>query len=236
GAEGGDAVTAGGNGHQTSQSGVQGHGDIGLAVPHPGEDHGHTGGHGGGQGGVEADQAGERHGLVGGQSQGRAAVKAEPAEPEDKDAQGGGGHVVAGDGVGFAVLVVLADPGAQHPGAQHGDDAAHVVHCGRAGEIVEPKARQPAAAPDPVAGDGVDQQRNGGGVDTVGLEVGALSHGAGDDGGGCGAENGLEHGVNPKGNIQPQMAVIPQHKGIKAADQGAGAAEHQPEAHQPVAG
>ncbi len=115
GTEGRNGIAACGDGHQTGQRAVQGHGDIGLAVPQPGEDHGHAGGHGCGKVGVEADQTGQGHGLIGGQAQGRAAVEAEPAEPQDEHAQRTGGQVVAGDGVGLAVLVVLADAGAQHP-------------------------------------------------------------------------------------------------------------------------
>ena len=234
-AEGRNGVTSGGDGHQTGQRTVQGHGDIGLAVTQPGEDHGHTGGHRSGQVGVEADQTGHGHGSVGGQAQGRAAVEAEPAEPQDEHAQGTGCQVVAGDGVGLAVLVVLADAGAQHPGTQQGDDAAHVVHGCGTGKVMEAHALQPAAAPHPVAADGVDHQRDRSRVNAVSLEVGALGHGAGHDGGCRGAEHGLEHDVHPQGDIQTQMAVIALNEGIEAADQCAGAAEHQAKADDPVA-
>ena len=55
-----------------------------------------------------------------------------------------GGQVVTGDGVGVAVLVVLANTGTQHPSAQQGDDAAHIMHgCGTC-KIVEAHALQPA--------------------------------------------------------------------------------------------
>lgn len=42
----GDRVAACGDGDQTGQKSVQGHGDIGLAVAQPGEDRGHAGGNG----------------------------------------------------------------------------------------------------------------------------------------------------------------------------------------------
>ncbi len=106
-AEGGDCIAARRDGDQTGQRAVQGHGDIGLAVTQPSEDHGHAGGHGGGKVGVEADEACQGHGGVGGQAQGRAAVESEPADPEDEDAQRTGRQVVAGDGVGLPSLSYL---------------------------------------------------------------------------------------------------------------------------------
>ena len=139
-------------------------------------------------------------------AQGRAAVEAEPAEPEDEHAQRTGCQVVAGDGVGLAVFVVLADAGAKHCGAQQGDDAAHIVNGCGAGKIMEAHALQPAAAPHPMAADGVDHQRDHSGVNAVSFEVGALGHGAGDDGGGRCAEHGLEHDVDPQRDIKPQVA------------------------------
>ena len=86
-----------------------------------------------------------------------------------------------------------------------------------------------------MAADGVYHQRDGGGVHTVGLEVGALGHGAGHDGGCRGAEHGLEHDVHPQRDVQTQVAVVALDERIKAADQGTGAAEHQAEADDPVA-
>ena len=115
---------------------------------------------------------------------------------------------MAGNGVRLAVLVVLADAGTQHPCAQQSDDTAHIVDCCRACKIMEAHALQPAAAPHPVAADGVDHQRDRSRINAVSLEVGALGHGAGNDGGGRCAEHGLEHDVDPQRDIQTQMAVI----------------------------
>ena len=61
---------------------------------------------------------------------------------------------------GLAVLVILANAGPQNLGADQSAQAAHHMHRGGAGEIVEAQLRQPAAAPDPVAGNGVDNQRD----------------------------------------------------------------------------
>ena len=235
GTEGRDRITACGDGDQTSQRAVQGHGDIGLAVAQPGEDHGHAGGNGSGQVGVEADKARQGHGLVGGKAQGRAAVEAEPAEPQDEHAQRTGGQIVAGNGVGVAVLIVLADAGAEHCGTQQGNHTAHIVNGCGTGKIMEAHALQPAAAPHPVAADGVDHQRDGSGINAVSLEVCALGHGAGHDGGCRGTEHSLEHDVHPQRDIKPQVAVIALNERIEPADQRACAAEHQAEADDPVA-
>ena len=104
---------------EAGQRAVEGQGDIGLAVAHPGGDEGRAGSEGGGQVGVEADEAGGGHGVVTGHGDGGAAVETEPAEPEDEDTEGHGGQVVAGDGAGPAVLAVLADtgtPASRRPG------------------------------------------------------------------------------------------------------------------------
>ena len=83
-----------------------------------------------------------------------------------------------------------------------------LLHVLQGGKVVEAHALEPAAAPHPVAADGVDHQRNGCGVDAAGFEVGALGHGAGDDGGCRGAEDGLEHDVHPQRDVEAQMRII----------------------------
>lgn len=82
-----------------------------------------------------------------------------------------------------------------------------LLHVLQGGKVVEAHPLEPAA-PHPVAADGVDHQRNGCGVDAVGFEVGALGHGAGDDGGCRGAEDGLEHDVHPQRDVEAQMRII----------------------------
>ena len=234
GAEGVHYITAGGDGHQARQRTVEGQGNIGFAVAHPGGDESRHGSQGRGQVGVEADEAGGDHGIVAGHADGGAAVEAEPAEPQDEHAQGHGGEVMAGDGPGLAVLAVFADAGAQHPGAQAGGDAAHEMYGGGTGEVMEAQLRKPAAAPDPVAGDGIDDEADGRRVDAVGAELGALGHGAGNDGGRRGAEDGLEHHIHPQRQAAEIVAAL--DEGVKPADEGAGTREHHAEAHQPEAG
>ena len=138
---------------------------------------------------------------------------------------------------GLAVLVILANAGPQDFGADQSAQAAHHVHRGGTGEIVEAQLRKPAAAPNPVAGNGVDDQGDGRRVDTVSGELGALRHGAGDDGGRGGAEHRLENGIGPQGHPRREnVAVIAHNQRVNGAKQGGAAAEHNAEAHQPEAG
>ena len=102
-------------------------------------------------------------------------------------------------------------------------------------KIVESHLSEPSTAPDPVAGDGIDEGRNAEGIDTVGEEFCSLRHGAGDDGGGCGAENGLEDQIGEQGHaLRQDGGVVPLDPMVQAADQGPAAGEHQAEAQQPV--
>lgn len=98
---------------------------------------------------------------------------------------------------------------------------------------MEAKLCQPAAAPDPVAGDGVDDQADGGGVAAVGAELRALGHRAGDDGRGSGAEHSLEHRVDP--DRQRAEVIAAADERIKPADERTGTGKHDAEADEPVA-
>ena len=140
---------------------------------------------------------------------------------------------MAGDGARGARLVVLANAGAEHPGTQAGRDAADKVDRRGTGKVVEAELCQPAAAPDPVAGDGVDDQADGGGVAAVGAELRALGHRAGDDGRGSGAEHSLEHRVDP--DRQRAEVIAAADERIKPADERTGTGKHDAEADEPVA-
>ena len=169
-----------------------------------------------------------------------SAVETEPAEPEDENAQRHSHHVVAGNGFYLSFPVVLADSGAQHPGAQTGNDTAHVVHDRTSGEVMESQTGKPAAAPGPVPADRIDQKGNSRGISAVGLEIGPLCHGSRDDGRGCRAEDRLEDHIAPErhglwNDRVPCPVKSPDH-GIQTADQRRGASEHESEADQPVAG
>ena len=229
-------IAACGNGNQTGQGTVKGKGNIRLAVTYPAGDQRSNGSQRSGQVGIEADQTSGNHGVIACHCHGGATVEPEPAEPQDKHAQGHGGQVVAGDCAGLAILAVLTNTGAKHPGAQAGGNAANKVNCGGTGKIMEAQLCQPAAAPDPVAGDGVNDQADSGRVAAVSAELGTLCHGAGNNGCCRCTEHGLEHGINPKGHaLRQDGAVVTAHKGGKAADERAGTCKHDAEADQPEA-
>ena len=102
---------------------------------------------------------------------------------------------------------------------------------------METQLTEPAAAPDPVAGNRIDQQGDGGGVDAVGAELGALRHGAGDDGGGGGTEDRLENGVGPQGDAgRENAAVIFHDHRVKPAEEAGARAKHDAEADKPETG
>ena len=121
-----------------------------------------------------------------------------------------------GDGVDLDAAVlfpgVLTDPGAQHPRADKGSQSAHHVDHRGAGEVHIAELDQPAlAVPDPPGLDGVDHRADNAGVHAVGQEFGALRHGAGDDGGRCGAEHQLEKEVRPVEGIEVRKHLILRH-------------------------
>ena len=220
----GHHVAAGGDGHQAGQGAVQGHGDVRLAVAHPGDAHDRNGRHGRRQVRGHED-AGRGFVRAAGQGDGRAAVEAEPAEPEDEHAQRAKGQGVARNRARLAVLAVLADARAEDRRADERRNAADHVHGGGAGKVMEAHLRQPAAAPDPVAGDRIDDRGDHHGVDAVRGELGALRHRAGDDGRRRRAEDGLED------QRRPVAARVREQ--IQAADELAAAAKHDAKADQP---
>src|SRR5208282_2169563 len=70
-----------------------------------------------------------------GAGQGTAGVEAEPAEGQDERTDHSKGDVVAGDGIGGPVLVVLADAGTENDGPGQRRDSARHVHDTGTGEI-----------------------------------------------------------------------------------------------------
>ena len=69
---------------------------------------------------------------------------------------------------GLSVAAVLSDARSEDFRADQGADPADHMHGGGSGKIMETHFGQPAAAPDPVAGNRVDKKRDRGGVDAVG--------------------------------------------------------------------
>ena len=77
----GHEVTAGGDGDQTGQRAVQGHGYIRFAVTEPGKKHHGTGRNGSGHVGGHKNMGSGQDRLVPGQADSGAAVEAEPGKP-----------------------------------------------------------------------------------------------------------------------------------------------------------
>ena len=104
------------------------------------------------------------------------------------------------------------------------------MHCRAARKVVEAQLAQPAAAPDPMPADRVNDQAYGYAVNAIRKELGALRHRAGDDGGRRGAEHRLKNDERPG---RERAAVIAQDERVEPADQRAVPREHDAEACQP---
>ena len=231
----GDHVAAGGDCHQPRQGGVKGHAHIRLLVANPSVDHSHDTGHRRGHVGGDKNQPRADDHIIPLHAHGGAAVETKPAEPEDKHTQSAQGQTVAQDGPGPALVVVFADPGTQDSCADAGAHAAHHVNRRGTRKVMESQSAQPAAAPDPVAGNGIDEGGDAERVEAVGNEPGPLRHSPGDDGGRRGAEDRLENEVGKQGHPGGQDGVIvPSDEGVQPSDDGPGPGKHQSKAQKPV--
>ncbi len=92
------------------------------------------------------------------------------------------GERIHADNLAALVLGELADARPNHLCANQRAQTADHVNRARTGVVMEAELRQPAAAPDPVRLDGVNQRGNDGGIHAVGEELRAFCHCAGDDG------------------------------------------------------
>ena len=184
-------VTTGGDGDQTGKRSVQTHADVGLAVFQPCKDHADDRCNRGCNGGRQEDGAE----LFNRGS--RRAVEAVPAEPQDEHTQRTECDIVTREradlDLAVFVLFEFADTCAEDLCADQSRDTADHVNRTGAGKIVEAELTEPAAAPDPVRLNGIDDGGDNAGIDAVGQEFCALRHRAGHDRGGRGAENEVEH-------------------------------------------
>ena len=185
-------VAARGNADKTCKRGVEAHGNIGFAVSYPCKEHG---GHGCNRG---SNRGGEEYGGKLGGGGGGGSVEAVPAEPQNEHSESSEGYGVAGNGVDLCylaalVLNILADTGSEEGSAHKCSDTADHVNGAGACIIVEAELRKPAAAPDPMGLDGIDEKGNNRGINAVGRKLGAFGHGARNDGCGGGAEHKVEY-------------------------------------------
>lgn len=127
----------------------------------------------------------------------------------------------------LAVLAVLADTRTKECSANQSSYAADHVYSSGAGKVMEAELSQPAAAPNPVAGNWINDRTDDHGIDAVRAELGSLCHSTGNDGR-CGC---TEHSLENQGGEAALAAVG--HE-VKAADECTGAAEHDAKANQPI--
>lgn len=93
--------------NQSGERTIQSHGYVRFLITDPSDEHDGDGGCGSGEVCGHEDLAG-CHDCFPFHGDRRGSVKTEPAEPEDKDAQGADGQVMSGDGSGFPALTVFA--------------------------------------------------------------------------------------------------------------------------------
>lgn len=104
----------------------------------------------------------------------------------------------------LAVLAVFSDSRTKGYGTDESEYAAYGVYDGRTGKVVERMSEgvhheasliavaEPASAPCPVAGDGIDEQGDEYGIHAIHRELGAFCHRSRHNGCRCGTKHGLE--------------------------------------------
>ena len=133
------------------------------------------------------------------------------------------------DCTSLAVLGVLTDTGTEDSCADKSCDAADHMHRRGACKIVEAKLCEPAAAPDPVARDRVDNCGNDHRINAVCRELGALCHRTGNDS----RSSCTEYGLKDQGRPVVALTDNAVSEEIKAAEERACRAEHDAEAEDP---
>ena len=154
-------VTACGDADQASQGSVQTHRNIRFAIFYPGEDHTGNSCDSRCNGGSCKDRSQLRAVGCG------STIEAVPAKPEDEAAQGTDDNVMSWNCVRGAVFIVFAKTRALHPGTDQCAEAAYHMDGTGTCEIMEAHLREPAAAPDPVCFNRINNGRNDAGINTV---------------------------------------------------------------------
>ena len=159
-------VASGGDRDKSGKRSVERHRDVGFAVFDPCDRHCRDRGNGRRHRGRYEHPRDRFVDRVGGR-----AVESVPPEPEDEYAQRAQrkrmprDRLAFEDGTPFFVIDaefgdVFADAGTEDRGADECRGAADQVYRRRSGEVVEAEVGEPAAAPYPVAGNGVHDQRD----------------------------------------------------------------------------
>ena len=233
-AYGAHGIAARGNRDEACERAVERHRDIRMAVAQPREHHDRDRRRRGREVRRDENRRSRDERLIAGHRDRRAAVEPEPCKPEDEHAERRERQAVARDGVDGAVLVVLADARAEHVGADERADAADHVDSRGTGEIMEAHLAEPAAAPDPMTRDRVDDHADEDAVNAVSGELRALCHRAGDDCRRRRAEHRLENHIRHRriARVVRDLPVL--YEEIRRADDAADViAEHQAKADDP---
>lgn len=193
GGPGWDDVSTGGDADEASENAVEGHGEVRFFEEDPGGECCGDTASGAGEG-CGDEGKGDADGLC---AENGAAVEAEPAEEEEEDADSGEGHAMAEDGADFAVGEVFAIAWAEDENGCKCGVTAEGMDEGGAGKVSKAHLVEPAAAPFPGAGEGVNEAHKECGADHEGSELDALSHSTRDDGCRGGSEHGLENEISP---------------------------------------
>ena len=156
-AEGVCYVTGSRDSYKTCERSVQTHTYVGLAVLNPGENHTCNGSNCGSYGSCQEDRAELSDRCSG------SAVKSVPAEPKDEHAERAQSDVVTGESadlcdLAFLVSLELTDTCSEDFRADESGDTADHMDSAGACEIVEAELVEPAAAPNPVSLDGIDER------------------------------------------------------------------------------
>jgi hypothetical protein len=113
-------------------------------------------------------------------------------------------HVVTGDGHRASLIVVLAEARSEEQGPRQRRHRAGEVDDRRAGEVLHSELGQPAAAPDPVPHQRVDDASEDYREYHVHRELGPLEHRAPDDRQGHSAERHLEEELGRERDLGPR--------------------------------
>ena len=131
----------------------------------------------------------------------------------------------AGIGCDLAVRRVLAEARPEHQDAGQRRPAADAVHDGRSGEIPEAGRRQPAAAPDPVAGDRIDERDQQKREDDEREVLDPFGHRAGHDRRGRSGKDELEEELREERNAGPRDRLVGASVGVTGGGTVVGTAD-----------
>ena len=131
-------------------------------------------------------------------------------------------QIMTGNRPGLSVFTVFADSGPQHFCTDAGSNAAYHMHRSAAGKVMKAQLRQPPASPDPVAGNGINNQLDHSAVNTVCFEIRPFCHGSGYDGSCRSTEHRLKNHITH--NRKRSKIIAAADKRIKSANQRAGTA------------